>query len=141
MDSIGILHFQQLTCPIVRKPSSARNNKSETNKSKYEPNCLKSTKSSTSYKLNNFIRSTRSIIFLQSILLLISSVDSTPDYKVVEKHLLKVLGIKKRGASKENTVSNYLHRIYTGEHNLDEELMKSVNTARQFGKFSEIKLD
>ena len=85
-------------------------------------------------------------IITTCIVLLISSVSANssdsnsfsstppPDYEVVEKHLLKVLGIKKRGANKENSQADYLHRIYTGQHNLDDDLMKSVNTAKQFGK-------
>ena len=67
-----------------------------------------------------------------------ASTTASPDYKVVEKQLLKVLGIKRHGAKKEDSRVDYLHRIYTGKHSLADDLLKSVNTARQFGKYAMI---
>lgn len=152
MDSIGLLHFQQLTCPIVRvvknkqinhhNKNTTRNQKNHsdkpTKKIKYSIKSIFPLSKFTNLKSSNFINHRVTTTFLL-IILSISSVSSSsssssPDYQVVEKQLLKVLGIKKRGASKENSQADYLHRIYTGQHSLEESLLKSVNTARQFGK-------
>lgn len=153
-DSIGLLHFQQLTCPIVRVVKNKQINHHNNNKiqqkqqhsDKPTKNSIKSifsqsnstySKSSNNLLMNRHVTTTFVfiILFMSSVSSSSSSTSSSPDYQVVEKHLLKVLGIKKRGASKQNSQADYLHRIYTGQHSLEESLLKSVNTARQFGKY------
>ena len=157
-DSIGLLHFQQLTCPIVRvvknKQINHHNNnniqqKQQKHSDKPTKNVKKSMKSIFSQSNSTYSKSSNNllmnrhvtttfvfiILFMSSVSSSSSSTSSSPDYQVVEKHLLKVLGIKKRGASKQNSQADYLHRIYTGQHSLEESLLKSVNTARQFGKY------